>query len=480
MQTIQSTQKIQAIHRRRRPKPKEMTFDNASIHMIGIGGCGMRAAARLLMRCGARVCGSDRAAFEDYGSLTEYGAKVYLEQRASNLPDDVGLVVTSAAVPESNEELIAARAKGCRVIKYAELLGELMELRTGVAVAGTHGKSTTTALAAYLFRQAGLDPSYVIGANVPQLGGGSAAGMGEHFIVEACEFDRSFLHLRPKQAAILNIEADHLDCYKDLPEIIEAFADFAKNVSPEGLIVAEHGSRSVAQAVGAAAARVETFGFAAGATWRAVNPELDHGRYTFDVTFEDQKLIRAALAIAGKHNVMNALAAIALAWNAGATCDALADAVQTFEGVDRRMSLRGVRGGVTVVDDYAHHPTEVRVTLEAVRERYAPQRVWVVFQPHQHSRTRLLMEDFASSFAGADEIIVPDIYRSRDSATDIQRTGSAELAERIEANGASVRYIPDMDEVAACLKREVVAGDLVVTMGAGDVWKLANELVERL
>ncbi len=480
MPTIEVGTKAQTVRRRRRPRQKEIAFDNAGVHMIGIGGCGMRAAARLLMRCGARVSGSDRAAFEEYGSLTEFGAKVHIGQCASNVPEDAGLVVVSAAVPEWNEELVAARAQGCRVIKYAELLGELMQLRTGVAVAGTHGKSTTAALAAYLFRAAGLDPSYVIGANVPQLGGGSGVGMGEHFLVEACEFDRSFLHLRPRQAAILNIEADHLDCYGDLGEIVEAFAEFANGVSPEGLIVAEHGSPTVGDAVGGASARVETFGFEAGATWRAINVELDRGRYAFDVTFEDQRLFRSSLGIAGKHNVSNALAAIALAWNAGATRDALSDALQTFEGVDRRMSHRGTCSGITVIDDYAHHPTEVRVTLEAVRARYAPRRVWVVFQPHQHSRTRLLMEEFARSFGAADEIIVPDIYGSRDSATEVRRTGSELLAARIGANGGKVRYVPSMDDVADCLERELVGGDLVVTMGAGDVWKLANELVERL
>ncbi len=448
--------------------------------MIGVGGCGMHAAARLLMNCGANVSGSDRSAFRGIGSLTEFGAKVHTSQAASNIADRIDLIVHSAAVPETNEELIAARASGSRVIKYAELLGELMRVRTGVAIAGTHGKSTTTALSAHLYRSAGLDPSYVIGANVPQFGGGSGVGMGEHFVVEACEFDRSFLHLRPKQAAILNIEADHLDSYEDIDEIIEAFGAFARNVAPDGLIVARYGDANVSAAVGVAEARVETFGFEPGATWRAANVELEDGHYSFDVTYEDQRLFRASLLVAGLHNVSNALAATALAWNAGGGCDALAEALRTFKGVDRRMSLVGQAGGVTVVDDYAHHPTEVRVSLAAVRDRYAPNRVVVVFQPHQHSRTRILMDDFAASFELADEVIIPDIYGSRDTELDIKRTGAQTLVARIRENGGCVRYIPRLSDIAAELTPELLPGDLVVTMGAGDIWKLADELAERV
>ncbi len=480
MQTIQTIPKTQTIRRPLRPKSSEIIFHDKTVHMIGIGGCGMHAAARLLMRFGATIVGSDRAAFQGLGTLIEFGAKVHIGQRASNIRADTDLVVVSAAVPESNPELIAARAKGCRVIKYAELLGELMQMRTGVAVAGTHGKSTTTALAAYLFRMSGLDPSYVIGADAPQLGGGSGVGMGEHFVVEACEFDRSFLHLRPQHAAILNIEADHLDCYRDLNDIIDAFARFAANVAPDGLIVARHGDPNVTDAVGNADARVETFGFQPDATWRATNLEIDRGRYTFDVTFEGLHLFRTSLALAGMHNVANALAATALAWNAGATNDTLAEALRTFSGVDRRMSLRGQRGGITIVDDYAHHPTEIRVTLAAVRDQYAPRRLWVVFQPHQHSRTRILMHDFAKSFSLADEVIIPDIYGSRDAEFDIKRNGALTLVSRIRDAGRNVCHIPGLDDVAAYLEPQLTRGDLVVTMGAGNVWTLADELVQRI
>ncbi len=463
-------------HRRRR----EIDFKGKRVHLIGVGGCGMRGAAGLLNRCGAIVSGSDRASFAGLGALNESGVVVHVGQRATNVPPTADLVVCSAAIPETNVELQTARAHGLRVVKYAELLGELMMLRSGVAVAGTHGKSTTTALCAHLFRVAGLDPSFVIGASSPQLGGSSGVGMGGHFIVEACEFDRSFLHLRPAAAAILNVEADHLDCYAGLDEIVAAFGHFASRVDNDGLIVVAGEDVHAMTSVAGASARVETFGFEEGATWRAIGLRVENGRYAFEVTYEGLRVLETSLVLAGRHNVSNALAATALAWNAGATPEAIAEGIRTFGGVDRRMSLRGRFGGVTVVDDYAHHPTEVRVTLSALRDHYHPGKLWVVFQPHQHSRTRILMDDFARSFVDADEVIIPDIYGSRDTELEIKRTGAHMLVERIQANHKNVTYIPNTMHVAAHLDHYVADGDLVVTMGAGDIWKVADELADRL
>lgn len=471
-----------AAPRRSQPRlrMREIDFAGKRVHMIGIGGCGMRGASAMLLRCGAIVSGSDRAPFVGLAALSEQGARISIGQRATNLPEGVDLIVVSAAIPEENDELAAARTLGYPVIKYAELLGEIMQLRTGVAVAGTHGKSTTAALCAHLFRVGGLDPSYVIGATAPQLGGGSGVGLGEHFIVEACEFDRSFLNLQPAFAAILNIEADHLDCYADLDEIVAAFRAFAANVPLDGLIVANHSDLNVSAAMTDATARIETFGFEADATWQARNLSIDRGHYTFEVTYEGLPLFTSSLAIAGRHNVANALAATALAFNAGAHRDAIAEGLATFQGVDRRMSVRGVRNGITIVDDYAHHPTEIRVTLEAVRERFEPDRLWVVFQPHQHSRTRILMNDFAESFGDADRILVPDIYGSRDTEQEIKRTGARDLVTRIERLGGPVRYVPRLSDIAELLERETASGDVIVTMGAGNIWTLADALLERL
>ena len=452
----------------------------ARVHLIGIGGCGMRGAAAMLARLGASVSGSDLTQFAGMGELVSRGAVVHVGHSPANVPVDTQQVVVSAAVPADNPELCEARDRGIPVITYAELVGLLMSAYTGVSVAGTHGKSTTSALTAYIYHMAGLDPSFLIGADCAQLGGGSGVGDGEHFIVESCEYARSFLHQRPSLAAVLNIEPDHLDCYADLRDIVSAFAEFVGNVPASGTILAFQGDLAATITEQSAAARVETFGLEPGATWQATNLRINQGRYAFTISYQDQPLIEATLRLAGQHNVTNALAATALAWHGGAPADAIAQALSTFEGIDRRMSLRGQGGGVTIVDDYAHHPTEIVATLAALRSQYEPRRVWVVFQPHQHSRTRLLMDDFARSFAAADLVLVPDIYSARDSEDERRLTGSGDLVARMQAAGCAARYLPTLAEVSAHLIEELADGDLLVTMGAGDVWKVADEVVDRV
>ena len=325
-----------------------------------------------------------------------------------------------------------------------------------------------------------MTPSFIVGAHSPQLGGSSAAGAGEHFIVESCEYARSFLHQRPAAAAILNLEPEHLDCYRDLDDIVAAFAEFAGGLAEDGLLIAHHGDAAVVRAIRDVVCRVETYGFEAGADWRAIDLDAQLGQYSYTVCYRGKHLFRTKSLLPGLHNVSNALAASALAWHDGVPPGILAEAIRSYEGVARRMTLRGVRAGVTIVDDYAHHPTEIAATLQAVRSRYEPRRTWVVFQPHQHSRTRLLMDDFARCFSGADEVIVPDIYAVRDSEEERRGIGSRDLVARIAAHGASVQYVPTLEEVITRLIEAVTDGDLVVTMGAGDVWKVADELAERV
>ncbi len=471
----------------------EPGFEGMRVHFIGIGGSGMSGAAALLLDHGARVSGSDLVPFHGMGELVEKGARVATGHREEQLDPDTDLVVISAAVPESNPELLAARASGRRIIKYAELTGALMHRhQRGVAIAGTHGKSTTTAMCAHLFRQAGLEPSFLVGARSPQLGGSSGSGTGPHFIVEACEFDRSFLQLDPEFAAILNIEPDHLDCYRDLEDIAEAFGRFGRNIDPEGLLVCNAEDRLAQEVAACTCARVETFGFGDAADWQAVELRPERGCYAFEIVFRGTHILSTRLSIPGRYNVANAVAAIALARNAGADPGAIANALSTFAGVGRRLSWCGEGQGVTIVDDYAHHPTEIRVTIEAARYRYQPKRTWVIFQPHQYARTRHLMDAFAASFGEADEVIVPDVYGARESTdtTAVPPVGdsrpadgtpcSAELVSRIRRGGGRAEYMPRLGAVADHVVRNVTEGDLVLTMGAGDVWKVADELVERI
>ncbi|MFQ5461005.1 MAG: UDP-N-acetylmuramate--L-alanine ligase [Phycisphaerae bacterium] len=454
-------------------------FRNCRVHLIGIGGCGMSGAAAMLLQMGADVSGSDMGDFEGLGTLVSRGARIAIGHRSDLVQPGTDLVVISAAVPDTNPELVEARRRNLPVIKYAELLGRLMSHRVGVAIAGTHGKSTTTALAAWLLRNAGLNPSFIFGAKSDQLGGPSGVDRGKHFVVEACEFDRSFLQLRPRLAAILNVERDHLDCYMSFDELVDAFALFAGQVAPDGLLVCNSNDPIAIQAAAATAATIETFGFDEAADWRAIHLECDLGRFRFDVAYRGKVLLSTHLSIPGRFNVANALAATALAHHAGADEDDLAAAMPDFLGIQRRLSWCGYGQGVTIVDDYAHHPTEIKVTIGAARDRYQPKRMFVVFQPHQYARTCDLMDEFADSFADADEIIVPDIYAAREPGARVAE-GSAKLVERICAHGRQARYLPTLADVAQTVVDEVRDGDLVVTMGAGDVWKIAHELVEKL
>ncbi len=450
------------------------------IHMVGIGGCGMRGAAALLMHGGAVVSGSDRADNGTLMRLKEQGATVHVGQRAANLPEACDLVVHSAAIKASNPELVAARDRGLEIIRYSELLGLLMSRRAGVAVAGTHGKSTTSAMVSYVLREAGLDPSYVIGASVNQLGGSSGVGDGDHFVVESCEFDRSFLNLRPKFATILNIEEDHLDCYADLDAIIESFAAFAALVPADGLLVVNGEDRNAMRAIEGVSCNVETFGFHDEADWKAEILAIENGCSHFKVIREGRDVAQIRLSIPGRHMVADALAAFALCRHCGVEASRAAEFLSTFQGAHRRMTLRGRVAGVTVVDDYGHHPTEIQVTLRAARDYYSPRKMYVVFQPHQHSRTRFLLNDFARSFGSADVVIVPDIYFVRDSESERDEIDATDLVERIHLNGGDARHEKSFAQIATDLCGEVKEGDLVVTMGAGDVYRVADQLLDCL
>ena len=455
-------------------------FRDTRVHMVGIGGSGMAGLAAILLHGGARVTGTDQLASAALTRLAGGGARVSTQQAAESVPADAEWLVVSAAIPADHPETVEARRRGLPIVTYAQLLGALMAQRDGIAVSGTHGKSTTTAWLAFTLRQAGLDPSFVVGAECVQLGGGSGVGDGPHFIAEACEYNRSFLNLRPRTAAILNIDEDHLDCYGDLAAIAEAFAAFAGHVPSGGLVVVNGHDAQACSLTQGLAAEVETFGFDKHDTWRATDLELRDGRYEVGVVHRGQPLGHVHLGLPGEHNVRNGLAVAALARRAGVPWDAIREGLSEFRGARRRLEIRSESRGVTVVDDYAHHPTEIRATLQAARQRFNPRRLWCVFQPHQHSRTRFLLTDFANSFALADHVIVPRIYFVRDSERERQAVRASDLVERVCAAGRHAVHIPAFNVIVETLIRNVRPGDLVITMGAGDIWKVADELVQRL
>jgi UDP-N-acetylmuramate--alanine ligase len=462
------------------PTPAGGMFAGRRVHLIGVGGSGMRALAKMLLQRGAQVSGSDLVESSALSQLRDSGVSVSLGQSPDHLPENCDLVVYSAAIHEQNPELLAAGRQGIESLKYSQMLGRMMQGRSGLAVAGTHGKSTTTAMVAYGLSQAGLDPSYIVGATAEQLAGPSAVGRGRHFVAEACEFDRSFLSLRPLHAAVLNVEEDHLDCYRDLDAIIEAFRAFVSQIDPAGTLVVNGEDRSAMAAAGAARCSVATFGLSDPCRWRAAQLQMDRGRCRMQVELAGEPFCRINSRLPGMHNAYNTLAATALLHLSGVEPDTIGQSLSSFTGTLRRSTLKGRTRGVTVVDDYAHHPTEIQATLRALWDFYDPERLICVFQPHQHSRTRFLLKDFSRSFALADEVIVPDIYFVRDSDREKDYISSEDLVSQIRLHGGLATYCRTFEEIVRRLLDCCREGDLVVTMGAGNIWEVADELVRGL
>ncbi|MDI6449435.1 UDP-N-acetylmuramate--L-alanine ligase [Anaerobaca lacustris] len=454
----------------------------ARFHFIGAGGVGMSGLAKFLIEKHAIVTGSDQSANAAVSRLVGSGADIRIGHSAGNIGPDTEAVVVSAAVQDDNPELQQAIRQGCPVFKYAQLLGLLMDHFQGIAVSGTHGKSTTSGWLAYGLRQVGVDANFVVGADVCQLGASSGSGDSGFFVAEACEYDRSFLNLRPQIACILNIEADHLDCYRDEGDIVDAFYRFARGTKPDGLIVANGQDANVAKVIERldGRRRVVTFGFGTKCSVYPRNVRVHRGSYRFDVYQDGRRLGSTSLSVPGRHNILNALAVTAVAVNIGVEPEAILGVLDRFTGVDRRLMLKGCCNGVTVLDDYAHHPTEIRASLKAIREKYHPKRLWCVYQAHQYSRTRFFLDAFAASFREADKAIIPEIYFVRDSDVSRSEVNADILAGRIRAEGTDAEYVGTFDAVCDCLEKELGAGDLVVTMGAGDVWKVADEYLRRL
>jgi len=460
----------------------KMDFKGKKIHFIGAGGIGTSGLAKLLMKHEAIISGSDASDGAVITELRQKGAGISIGHRAENIVGKVDAVVISAAVKEDNAELVAARKQGFKVFKYAQMLGQVMSCYSGIAVCGTHGKSTTSAWLAYVLRQAGVDPSFIIGADIPQLGGSSGSGNGQYFVAEACEFDRSFLNLHPKVGVILNIEADHLDYYKDEEEIVEAFIDFSHNVGEGGCLVVNGEDQNVAKVAASLnhGQRHVTFGLDPNCDYYATAIESVDGLYAFDVWAFGKCIGRTHIGLPGMHNVYNGLAVIAAACEVGVEASVILNVLGGFNGVDRRIMLKGQACGVIVLDDYAHHPTEIRASLKAIRQRYNPERLWCVFQPHQYSRTRFLLDDFAESFKLADVTLLPDIYFVRDTEANRKMVNAQVLAEQINSNGSRAQFIATMDGIVEHLKANCKSGDVVVTMGAGDIWKVADEYIQWL
>lgn len=452
-----------------------------SIHLIGVCGSGMKALAELLVGQGCTVTGSDlHAPDATIAAFSRRGLRIHAGHEGGFLPLDADLVVYSPAIGGDNPERQHAARLGIPQLSYSQMLGRLMHDKIGVCIAGTHGKSTTTAMTGCVLTTAELRPSVIVGAELCDWRANGWAGDGPHFVVESCEYQRNFLELSPHYAAILGIEPDHFDCFQHFDETIAAFAAFAQRVPAEGSLLIPSGGETARAACVAAAAPVETFGLAPDADWWAGDIRPTTAGIRFRAFYQGEYFTEIALRVPGRHNVLNALAALALSHRAGARVEAIREALAEFPGIRRRFEIVGSWRGVTLIDDYAHHPTAVSVTLATARERFPRRKLWCVFQPHQVSRALALMPEFAAMLCRADEVVIVPVFAARENVDGEPESASREMVDQVIAAGGRARFVPGLDHAVATLDDELQPGDVLITMGAGDIGQVHHAFTRRL
>ena len=453
------------------------------IHLIGIGGTGLSAIARVLLESGYTVSGSDMQDSPLAQAVRDAGAQVFIGHAPENIAG-ADLVVRSSAIPERNPEVQAALQAGIPVFKRADFLGRLLQNHQGIAVAGTHGKTTTTAMLAWMLTALGQDPSFIVGGVVNNLETNAHAGTGEIFAIEADEYDRTFLGLQPQMAIITNVEHDHPDIYPSPEEFRDAFRDFVRRLTPEGILLLcadDPGALDLMPVARQQNLRTFTYAIqAAAAEYRAENLRPIPGKgYAFDAVIHARKPAARcsfSLQVPGRHNVLNALAALGIADQLNLPLDAAAQALSEFRGAGRRFDLLGEAGGVAVIDDYGHHPTEIQATLQAAAARYPGRPLWAIWQPHTYSRTQMLFDDFAASFVDADHVVVTEVYRSREPIDP--DFSPQKLVEAIRHRDA--HFIPDLTDVTAFLLARLQPGDVLLVFSAGDANQISRQVYESL
>lgn len=447
------------------------------LHFIGIGGISMSGLAEILMQEGFRITGSDSKESELTDHLEKLGAKIIYAQKADNITDGIDAVIYTAAIHPDNPEFAAAGAKGIPMLSRAELLGQIMNnYRTSIAVAGTHGKTTTTSMASYILMQGGFDPTITVGGIIPAIKGNIRVGHSQTFIAEACEYTNSFLSFYPKIAVILNVDADHLDFFKDIDDIASSFHRFAQNVPDDGTVIICRDFEKYPDVVRGLKSEIINYSMS--------DPDADYtpaditynekGCGTFTCLEKGAPILTVTLNVPGVHNVSNALASIALGRRMGISGETIRDGLQSFYGTERRFEMKGKIGGVTIIDDYAHHPTEIRATLTAAKN-YPHREIWVIFQPHTYTRTKALFPEFAKALTLADHVVLADIYAAREKNTI--GISSDDLRKEIERLGTDAVYFGSFDEIEDYVLTHCVDGDLLITMGAGDVVNIGEELL---
>ncbi|HWR40067.1 MAG TPA: UDP-N-acetylmuramate--L-alanine ligase [Patescibacteria group bacterium] len=448
------------------------------IHFVGIGGAGMSAIAKVMAAQGYQVSGSDISPSDMLNKLQKDGVRIYVGHHRDNLGDDCQAIVVSTAIPETNPEVQAARERSLPVYHRSDVVAYLMESRQGIAVAGAHGKTTTTSMLALVLEKAGVDPTVLIGGELEFLGGNAKLGASSYLVAEADESDGSFVKFSPQMAIVTNIENDHMDYYHTMDNVLKAFRQFLGKLPPTGVAVLCFDNGHIRDIAENLDRRYISYALGRDADYMAkeIHPQ---GAFTmFDVYQREQRLGTVKLSVPGRHNVSNSLAVIAVGLEMGLEFSKITEGLAVFQGAKRRFQTKGKINGVWVVDDYAHHPTEIATTLEAALQT-TPKRLICVFQPHRYSRTSLLRQEFGGAFKAADQLVLTDIYPAGEAPIP-GIDGETIKNEVVQQSGQPVTYVQDRNQLARYLADVVEPGDLVITMGAGNIYQAGEQLVEKL
>lgn len=448
-----------------------------NVHLVGIGGIAMSALAEILLDKGYSVSGSDIRASHITTKLSNHGAKVYIGHHQDNITGADIIVYTSAAKPD-NPEIVKANELGIPILDRAEMTGELMlAYKTSVAVSGAHGKTTATSMISLIFEHAEFNPTILVGGELNEIGGNVKVGSNDLMITEACEYKENFLKFHPNVGVVLNIDEDHLDYFKDFEHIFSTFSKFAKLIPKKGSLILNNDDYDVRKLISHANCNIITYGINLDSDFQAKNITFSESGYpSFDVIHKGEVLERFSLDIPGQHNIYNALASIATTYTLGVPVEKIKEKLKKFKGTHRRFDILGEWNDIKVIDDYAHHPTEIKATLDAV-QKIPNNRVWCIFQPHTYTRTKSLLLDFGKSFDGADNIIIADIYAAREK--DTGEIHSKDLVEQINKEGHNAVYISSFEAIVEHLKKHATPKDIVLTMGAGNIYEVGNMLVEK-
>lgn len=448
------------------------------VHFIGIGGISMSGLAEILIDRHFTASGSDMRASDITGHLTKIGAHIVIGQRAENITDDINLVVYTAAIHAENEEFAAAKNKGIPMMSRAALLGQIMDnYARSIAVSGTHGKTTTTSMLTHILLQGQLDPTVSVGGMLDRIGGNIRVGQSDVFLTEACEYTNSFLEFHPLYSIILNVEEDHMDFFKDIEDIKHSFHTFASQTAEDGLIIINGDMPHTEAVLQGLPQKSVTFGLAPQNDYTAADISYDtQGNGSYTLVVDGNAVTRVSLKVKGQHNVSNSLAAIACAQAIGLPMEQILAGLLSFGGTHRRFEYKGNIGDVIVVDDYAHHPTEIQATINAAKE-YPHDDLWIVFQPHTYTRTKAFLTHFAEVLSQADHVVLADIYAAREPDTGL--VSSMDIVRLLEKAGTDVYYFPTFTEIEEFLLKNVRGHDLLITMGAGNVVEIGEDLLKK-